>query len=150
MKTKRNEILVTALATSLAPIADGTVTSTGDVFNDNLPEGITPKTVEELAHYTGEFIAAGTEAIGAVAIKALSKDKKLDKVTGEFGIGALGNVAVNVERSREGVKPGTTEKTVTYGANRVITSFQPGDKVGALSAAQSEIKKLAKEALAKD
>ena len=148
MSSKRNETLVTALAAVARPVVAGE-TGIDDIFNDHLPEGVTPEHVEKIATYTGEYIAAGAEVLGDVTIKAMVEDTELQSVHGHFGIGALGEVDIHVNRSKEERIPKTNEKVLVYGGNRVVTSFRPGDKLGALAAAQKGIKEAAKEALSK-
>lgn len=146
-KKEKPVALIAAIAASLE--GTGEMTSKGNVYNDNLPEGVTPDHVEKIADYTTTFVAAGLEACGDAAMKALKKDKKLENVTSTIGLGDMGSVAYQIGRSREGVPPGGGEKTTYYGPSRTIVKFQPGENNSQLNAAKAGIKAAALEAFGK-
>ncbi len=148
-RAKRDENLVNAIASSLSKVTDGVISSDGDVFNSNLPEGLTPETVEAVSNYTTAFVASGLEAVGKAAVSAMEKDKKLNDVSAEIPMGAFGNVGYGVTRSREAVVPGTDKTTTVYGGTKVNVAFVAGKNAGQLAAAKRSIKEMAEEALKK-
>ena len=74
-RAKRDENLVNAIASSLSKVTDGVISSDGDVFNSNLPEGLTPETVEAVSNYTTAFVASGLEAVGKAACRLWKKTR---------------------------------------------------------------------------
>ena len=85
-RAKRDENLVNAIASSLSKVTDGVISSDGDVFNSNLPEGLTPETVEAVSNYTTAFVASGLEAVGKAAVSAMEEDKQLNDVSAEISM----------------------------------------------------------------
>lgn len=142
-----NETLVTAITATL--VGTESITSDGDAFNSNLPEGLTPETVEAVAGYTADFVAAGTEAIKGKALEAMKKDKKLTDVSGTIALGAMGSMSVDINKSREGTPPGSTEKQTYFGGNKVAVKFAPGESNSVLNSVRASIKTTFKDAFDK-
>ena len=150
-----NEVLVAAVAASLT--GKETMTSEGDVFNgnlpkdatDDLPNGLTPAIVESVVGYTSDFVAAGTRAVRDVALAAMKKDKKLTDVQASIPMGAVGSMSIDINKSREGTPPGSTEKQTYFGGNTVKVRFSPGEGNTLLNGERAGIKSAFKEAFDK-
>lgn len=150
MKAKHNPEIVKAIAASLVGIETGNGTSEGDVFNATLPEGLTPDTVEAVNNHVTTFVASGMEAVGNAALAAMKKDKKLDIVNANIGLGAFGSADYGVHRNKEitippAEKGGTPEKGFQPGASSVKVTFQAGKNSGLLGKARTAIKEQAAE-----
>jgi hypothetical protein len=69
-------------------------------YRDNLPEGITYETIEEISKYNADFNTAAHIAVGEVAAEVF-KDKKVDTVEAEVGFfGARDKIAMTVSRDK--------------------------------------------------
>lgn len=143
-KVAKNEELISKITESLTT-EGGVISSTGSVYNDNLPEGLTPETVEAVSDYTTSFVASGMEAVGHAAIKAMVADKAINQVTADIGMGAFGSVAYSVDRSKEYSPKG--EVVVVKGMPKADVIFEAGKNSGQLAAAKRLIKEIAKDAL---
>lgn len=148
-RAKRDENLVNAITNSLRPVTDGTMPSEGDVFNSNLPEGLTPETMEAASNYVTAFVASGREAVGKAAVDAMVKDKNLNHVTAEIQMGAFGSVGYGVTRSHEATVPGTDKTTTVYGGTKVNVAFVAGKNAGQMAASSRLVKEYAKQELNK-
>ena len=145
MGKKLNDALFTVIQGGLSTTAGHTKSET-DIYNSNLPEGLTPEIVTQVVDYTTDFVAAGTRALGYAAVDALKGDATLTEATGELNMGAMGKLETTTERTTTTVLDG--KETVSYGSTRPKVTFQPSVNVGALKAAKRDIKALAAEALA--
>lgn len=143
-KHEKNEVLIAAIEGSLEGTAN--TTSKGSVFNDNLPENLTPEIVENVSDYVTDFVACGLEAVGRYSIKAMVADKELKDVTATIGMGAFGEVSYDINRERL-VTPPKGDPVVVKGGSRHAVAFIAGKNSGALAAAKKSIKALADEAL---
>lgn len=123
------------------------------VYDDNLPDGLTPDVVKQVSNYTTEFVAAGMEAAGNIALQAMKKDKKLQDVEATLPMGAFGEVDYQVRREKEVqlpfAKEGEPTSEVQYGTSHVKVSFHAGRNSGLLSKVRKEIKANAAEIFGK-
>lgn len=142
---KRNEELYKKIEETLTT-EGGNVKSSGDPFNDNLPEGITPEIVDTVASYTNQFVVEGYEALGKAGVNALKADKKLDEATGTLGLGKFGSLDTVTKRESTSTPP-NGEPVTTYGGTRLKVTFSPGEQ--GLGSAKSAIKAYGAEVLAK-
>jgi len=58
-----------------------------ELYNDNLPEGITPKVVKELTEYNKDFVAATTKVAGEKAVEAMAANKGIVTASVETPLG---------------------------------------------------------------
>ena len=138
---------ITGAETGIAQVAD-------TVYNDCLPEGLTPETVQQVSDYTTVFVASGQEAAGNAALEALKKNKKLDSVSVNLPMGSFGQTDFTIHRSKEVTIPpaekgGEATKEVQYGVTRCNVSFVAGKNSGLLAKARDAIKEQAIEMFGK-
>lgn len=70
-------------------------------YYSNLPEGITSKTVEDIAKYNTKFVTAAHVAIGELASEVFVKDKSAQQVEAEIGFfGKQDKINITVDRSK--------------------------------------------------
>lgn len=102
----------------------GGVRSIGkDIFEANLPEGITPAATKELATYVKTFSAAAIEASGECLASDFKSDKKLDQVTVELDLGHVGDFSFRALRTDEINVPGKKGEPSTR--REVVGSIYP-------------------------
>ena len=147
-RPKHDEELVKKIQTSITGAETGTAQAGDEVYNANLPEGLTAETVQQVSDYTTVFVASGMEAAGAVALAAMKKDKKLDSVNVNLPLGAFGQADCSVYRSKEVTIPpaekgGEATKELQFGVNRCSVSFVAGKNSGLLGKARDAIKEQA-------
>lgn len=71
-------------------------------YNNNLPEGITPETINTISEYNQRFTKAAHVAVMETAADVFQSDETINKVTGKIGYFAKNDSLVfGVERSRE-------------------------------------------------
>lgn len=142
-RAKHSPELVEAIKKSLT--GTESITSEGNVYDDNLPEGLTPDTVEAVSNYTTTFVASSVEAVGDMALQAMKKDKKLDQVEAEIKLGAFGKTDISVIREKEITIPprekgGEASKKIQPGVTQVSVDFVAGRNSGLLGKARAAIK----------
>lgn len=125
-----------------------------EIYDANLPEGITPDVVKQLASYDNTVVRGTVHAIGTLAVEAMKKNSSLEVVTGEFEFGSTDNnkntIAVTTNRvvtRKDGLNDGA-EVTV-HGATTVNVQFASGKNNAQLKAIKNEIKALAAAAFGK-
>lgn len=128
----------------------GTGTAEDSLYDSNLPESLTPEIVKSVSDYNTTFAAAGTFAIGELAVEAMSSNKNLDRVSASIAMGGKDSLNVNVDRSREFTNHlgggGLTEK---FGVTNVSYEVVAGKNAGQLKKARMMIGELALEQLKK-
>lgn len=116
------------------------------VFEENMPEGVTPKIVQDLANHVVNTSVAAHAVIGDIGITAMAKDKGLDRVIGRVSLGPIGNHTSYVSREHTGRNPKDGTETKTIGANRVsLDIFAPGGQ--RMNTVRDAIKTLAADKL---
>ena len=71
-------------------------------YNANLPEGITPETINAISEYNQYFTKAAHVAVMETAAGVFQRDETVNKVTGKIGYFAKNDSLVfGVERSRD-------------------------------------------------
>lgn len=152
-KQEQNKQSIEKMAGEFKALAKGVEINGGEVkldgrevFESNLPEGVTPKIIDDLSNHVVNTAVAAHQVIGEIAIDAMAKDKKLDKVIGIVDYGPIGNSASSIQRAHRGRNPSTQEETVTPGANRMtLNIFAPGGQ--RYNGAKEAIKTLAADKL---
>ena len=147
-RPKHDEELVKKIQASISGVETGTAQAGDGVYNECLPEGLTPETVQQVSDYTTVFVASGMEAAGSVALAAMKKDKKLESVSVNLPLGAFGQADCSVFRNKEVTIPptekgGEATKEVQFGVNRCSVSFVAGKNSGLLGKARDAIKEQA-------
>lgn len=113
-------------------------------YNANLPEGVTPQTVEAISKYNGQFVSAAHIAIGKMAADVFAKNKKIDEIEASVGFfGKDDSIDVNVLREqkftnnfakegedKEVVKPLFMQTTVTVKCAKGIGLKSIKDELG--------------------
>ena len=146
---------VTALSTIIqAGITVDTKASTATVadglYKDNLPVGLTMEAVKTVSDYNSTFVAAGTHAMGMVAIEAMKSNKKLEKLSVDITMGVKDNLSITVDRVKEVPNRfGNGEAITKYGATSVTYEVKAGKNAGQLKSVRAELNALASAALAK-
>lgn len=112
----------------------GAGTQSENLYEKNLPDGLTTDTVKQVKEYDSAFVAAGTHAFGQLAIAAMAKNKGLEKATIELSMGHRDTMGVSVERSKTFTNhlSGNGEQTTKYG----VTSVTYDARAGATSGGQ--------------
>lgn len=87
----------------------------GNLFMENLPDGITKSTVEKLEKYKSQYVNASLEAAADKATEYLLENKDVAgvNVVLPYGNNSLKYVSHSFNRCREGVANGNAFKTVT-------------------------------------
>ena len=135
---------------------EGVVTGdTKPVYNENLPEGITPDTVKSISKYNTAFTAAGVHAVGSLAVEAFKKDSKLERVSGSLEMGYKDSLDVSVDRKTETRNnlqkdaDGNPTVVTKYGATRYGLNVNSAHNAGQMKAARLAINEAAEAALMK-
>lgn len=72
------------------------------VYDANLPEGLTPELVKTLSTYNGTYATAGRVALAETAADVFLANKEINRVEGSIGYFAHGDsMNVTVDRSKE-------------------------------------------------
>lgn len=132
----------------IGKLEDGVIKTNGsEVFDANLPEGLTPKLVRELQNYVTNTVSAAHEVHGEVAINAMAKDKALESVRADIDLGSLGSQTSYYGRKNVGRNPSTQEEVITMGPNRARVDIAGGTSGWRFNAAKQAIKDLAESKL---
>lgn len=127
---------------------------TGDlqkVYDENLPEGITPEVVKKISEYDGTVVSGTVHAVGEMAVEAMAKHSGINKVTGDFTFGHRASLNIAVDRKKEVVNNFSPEREtiVKHGAVREEVHYRAGRGGGQLSAVKQAILAHGAEALKK-
>jgi hypothetical protein len=100
------------------------------VYDQNLPDGITPETVKSISKYNASFVNASHIAVGQMAAELFKEDKKKQTVNASIGFfGPDDTVDITVHRSKtftnsfakEG-EPKEVEKTLYMQSSTTVRS----------------------------
>ena len=132
--------------------ATGIAAAEGDVYGENLPEGISMDTVKTINRYDANYVAAGTYAFGKVSVEAMKSTKKLDHTSIELQMGP--NVTtVSFDRQKEYTnslaKEGEPNKITKWGVSTTTFEVRGGKNSGELKKARQELNALAQAAFGK-
>lgn len=124
----------------------------GDVYGDNLPEGITMDTVKTVNGYDADYVAAGTYAFGKMSVDAMKSNKKLESTSVELSMGP-NMTTVSFQRSKEYTnslaKEGESNKITKFGVATTTFEVRGGKNSGELKKARQELSALAQAAFGK-
>lgn len=152
--SEKNQAEITKLeaafreAAKAAKVEGGEVTIDGkEVFEGNLPEGITTDTVKTLQNYVGNTAAAGHKVAGEIGVEAMAADTGLDKFKATINLGPIGKMTSYVQREFTGRDPKDPGKEIKIiGQNRLAFDLlaSGGER---FNVAKEAIKALAAEKL---
>lgn len=113
----------------------------GDIFEQNLPDGLTLDQDTLSQEYRRDFAAAGAHAVGTLAAEAMAGNKKLDSAAAEIGMNGKEELGVTVyrEKTYPGIKKeGEPDPTpiVKQGEVRVVYDSPVGNSSGDLKKAK--------------
>ena len=146
LKTKPAKIedltdLISRIQKSMEINKEGVVTVPADIYEQTLPESITPELVKHIQTHNADFMAASTAALGEIARVAMRKDKALERCSAAFKIGK-DSFETTIQRSAE-VKAGTGADSGTktvYGFVTAKYKCNAGStKRGSLKAVRAKI-----------
>jgi hypothetical protein len=113
----------------------------GDLFEQNLPEGLTMAQDTLSQDYRRDFAAGGLHAVGTLAAQAMGENKKLDSAAAEIGMNGKEELGYTVyrEKTYPGIKKeGEAEATpvVKHGEVRVVYDSPVGNSSGDIKKAK--------------
>ena len=120
------------------------------VYKDLLPEGLTLKTVEQVKRHDRDFIAAGAQVFGELAIEAMTKNKKLEEAQVSIGMTKMDNVSYHLDRHRQypGHLTGDGKPVDKYGILTTTYEIKGGKNAGDLKKVRVELQDMAAKKLA--
>lgn len=120
----------------------------GEIYNSNLPDGVTPETVKTISKYNADFIAAGAYAFGTMSVAAMAKQKDLEKASVEVKMGHRDAVTFTVDRKKEYTNHlAGGEKSVKHGVITASYEVRAGKNSGSLKTARELVSDLAMKKL---
>lgn len=148
MSTIHKDVLALSgkLAEHVKINAKGEVTlGEGNLYEDNLPEGVTKKEVAAVHGYDETFIAAASHAVGTKAIKSFKSHSALDKIETSIPMAGKNHLDLEFARKETFPNPAGGEPITRHGTMTPKYVVHAGRaKVGHLGAVR---KLLAEEAL---
>lgn len=150
MSTKEPSAQVVALSEKLMAAITidnktGETTVQPDIYDQGLPEGVTPDVIKKISDYDTNFVAAGQHAVGNAAIKAIGENPELNKVSADIPMGYKNNLHV----SFTGKVDGPEGKEPTYGVMEAILTVRAGNNGAQSKIVRSMLGELAQAALTK-
>lgn len=120
------------------------------IYKDLLPEGLTLKTVEQVKRHDRDFIAAGAQVFGELAIEAMTKNKKLEEAQVSIGMTKMDNVSYHMDRHRQypGHLTGDGKPVDKYGILTTTYEIKGGKNAGDLKKVRVELQDMAAKKLA--
>lgn len=143
------------LSKQLEVAKDGTTKVGENLFESNLPEGLTAETVASVRQYTNDFIAAGQHSFGMAAVKVMADNKKLEKASATIGLGGKDQLDLTVNRhqtflNRMGENKDNPVEVHKYGVCvATVTHAGQDNKTGQLGLVRKHIGAHAQELLGK-
>ena len=120
------------------------------IYKDLLPEGLTLKTVEQVKRHDRDFIAAGAQVFGELAIEAMTKNKKLEESQVSIGMTKMDNVSYHMDRHRQYPGHLTSDGAPVdkYGILTTTYEIKGGKNAGDLKKVRVELQEHAAKKLA--
>lgn len=143
-KKEINNDLVKTIKGSLS--GTNTIESKDSVFEETLPEGLTPEVVRKLNDHVTDFVAAGYVAFAQHSADVMASNKDINETTGTLGTGALGDITYSFDREKT-INPPKGEPFVQKLAGRVNVRFKSGESGSLLKTAREEVRALADKSL---
>jgi len=126
----------------------GLATAQEGAYDENLPEGLTPKHVKDLSNHNAMFVAAMALAQGEKVLPMVVKNDKLEKSELVIEDSAGNKFSTVYERSKLTGAPGA-EKTEKFGQVSASIELKAARKIGQYGAVRTHLAELATAALAK-
>lgn len=133
----------------------GIVESEDGIYEKMLPEELSIETVKAVGTHNANFIAAGSYAVGNIAVQAMAKHKSLDRVSGEIKMAGRDVMSVNVDREKPFTNhlkrdaDGNPETGVKVGVVTTSYDVRAGRNSGELKKVRSAIADMAMAKLSK-
>ena len=143
-KKEINNDLVKTIKGSLS--GTNIIESKDSVFEETLPEGLTPEVVKKVSDHVTDFVAAGYVAFAQHSADVMASNKDIDETTGTLGTGALGDITYSFDREKT-INPPKGEPFVQKLAGRVNVRFKSGESGSLLKTAREEVRALADKSL---
>ena len=143
-KKEINNDLVKTIKGSLS--GTNVIESKDSVFEETLPEGLTPEVVKKVNDHVTDFVAAGYVAFAQHSADVMASNKDIDETTGTLGTGALGDSTYSFDRQKT-INPPKGEPFVQKLAGRVNVRFKSGESGPLLKTAREEVRALADKSL---
>ncbi len=143
-KKEINNDLVKTIKGSLS--GTNIIESKDSVFEETLPEGLTPEVVKKVNDHVTDFVAAGYVAFAKHSADVMASNKDIDETTGTLGTGALGDITYSFDRQKT-INPPKGEPFVQKLAGRVNVRFKSGESGPLLKTAREEVRALADKSL---
>ena len=143
-KKEINNDLVKTIKGSLS--GTNVIESKDSVFEETLPEGLTPEVVKKVNEHVTDFVAAGYVAFAQHSADVMASNKDIDETTGTLGTGALGDITYSFDRQKT-INPPKGEPFVQKLAGRVNVRFKSGESGSLLKTAREEVRALAEKSL---
>jgi|ERR1035437_6215901 hypothetical protein len=121
-----------------------------DIYEKTLPEGLTLDIATKLSDHNANFVAAGAHAFGTLAVAAMSKAPKCEKLALEVPMAGKDSVTYNIDRFKDTVNHlGNGETVRKFGVVNASVEIRAGKNGGQLKNARAIIAQLGMEALKK-
>ncbi len=143
-KKEINKDLVKTIKGSLS--GTNIIESKDSVFEETLPEGLTPEVVKKLNDHLTDFVAAGYVAFAQHSDDVMASNKDINETTGTLGTGALGDITYSFDREKT-INPPKGDPFVQKLAGRVNVRFKSGESGPLLKTAREEVRALAEKSL---
>lgn len=133
----------------------GIVAAGEGIYEKTLPENLTIDTVKAVSTHNANFVAAGSYAVGSMAVAAMAKHKNLERVSSEIKMAGKDVLNVAVERSKDFVnhlkrdEKGEPEKSIRFGVVTTGYEVRAGKNAGELKKVRSAIADMAMAKLSK-
>ena len=130
--------------------ASGVSEAEESIYKELLPEGLTLKTVEQVKRHDRDFIAAGAQVFGELAVEAMAKNKKLEEAQLTIGMTKMDNVSYHMDRHRQypGHLTGDGKPVDKYGILTTTYEIKGGKNAGDLKKVRVELQELGAKKLA--
>lgn len=143
-KKEINNDLVKTIKGSLS--GTNTIESKGSVFEETLPEGLSPEVVKKVNDHVTDFVAAGYVAFAQHSADVMASNKEINETQGTISTGALGDITYSFDRQKT-INPPKGESFVQKLAGRTNVRFKSGESGPLLKTAREEVRALAEKSL---
>lgn len=128
----------------------GETTVQDDVWEKTLPESLSKDQIKAVKEHEENFVAAGADAIGSLAVAAMKKNVDLDTVTATIGMHGRDKVSYDVSRQKSYHNPQNPgDEIVKHGVVKTNLQTYAGRNAGELKKVLSAINEHAEKALKK-
>lgn len=140
--------LVDKMQDGISVAKDGVATVNDSLFEDNLPEGISMKTVAEVENYKMNFGAAAQHVWGKKVVDVMAKNADLHEASVKIPMTKNSRYEMTIYDKKDYINrlSGTNETVTQYGVTvtRLVDNAGRAN-IGPMGAVRSEIREYAKE-----